>query len=1761
MRKIFCLLLLLAGITNRTLAQGTTMGTAINAGSYSTSGSYSDTKNNSTGFVNNYGQASNDVWYTFTISGATNTVLVSLCGSSFDTYLHVLNSSGTEIATNDDNGPLCTGTQSSLSLSNLAPGTYYVDAEGYSNNTGAIAFSLNVTIVTPLSISYASPQTYSAGTAITTLSPTLSGGTVPAAGQTSTFAGITDSFNQPLGATVDASGNVYIAEGGSHVIRKITPGGQVSVFAGSYSQGFTNGTGTSASFYHPVGLSADASGNIYVADEDNNVIRKITSAGVVTTFAGSGAQGSGDGAAASATFYYPCGVAVDGSGNVYVADAFNNKIRKITSAGMVSTLAGSGTASSVDGTGTSATFNQPFSVVTDASGNIYVTDRVGAKIRKVTPAGVVTTLAGSGTAGFADGTGSAASFNAPTGLAIDKAGNLYVADETNNRIRKITPAGVVTTLSGTGAQGSNNDVGTASTFNLPFAIAANAGGLVYVGDFTTNLIRKIVATPYTVSPALPAGLSLNNATGVISGTPSAVTAQATYTVTANNNNNSATAPLVITVNAAPTPSLSQDQNYVVIYIPNRSGINTDARLDGLKTNKDSVQTTIQYLDGLGRPLQTVQRQASPTAKDIVQTFTYDQFGREIVKYLPYSASSTAYGTYRTDALNAGAGVAQFYNPSGNPATTVTQQTNGIPNTAFPFAQTAFEPSPLNRVMEQGAPGTAWQLSSTPGTGSSNHSVKVVISNNTDSTFTTVITNNSGSRRVAFYTAAINANQSRKLGRANNTAVYDNNQLSVTITRNENWKPGDGCFNTLEEYKDKEGHLVLKRTYNLKVTGTTAAPVKTAEMLSTYYVYDDLGNLSFVLPPGANPDATTAALSQATIDNVCYQYRYDTRNRLVQKKIPGKGWEYVIYNTLDQPVATQDSVQRMKSPQEWTITKYDAIGRTVLTGIYQHTGSTAGIDNHATLQAVADTTSKQWETSVATGIGYTANTWPKTWSTTLSVNYYDSYTGIPGFPGNYDLHTVAGYSKQTQGLLTASKTLVLNTTGDYLWNVPYYDDEGKVIRTFSQHYVGGSSALSLYNYDDVSTIYNFLKSPTQVKRSHYLKNAGGTAGVLTLTETNYYSYDHRGRKLGTSHQMRDGSNTSQTTILLARSDYNEVGQLRYKRLHSINNGANWLQTIDYRYNPRGWLSSINNANLSSDGGLTNNDTSDKFGEELSYDGTTTVAKQYSGSIATAVWKSAPIVIGGTMITPVKQTYDYGYDNLIRLRSAVSSSSTAKDNLYGENVTYDNMGNITGLGRYDNISGKMQIDTLTYTYSNNRVTQVDDASSYAGTVGFQDPVKQANEYTYDGNGNELKDLNKGISSITYNMLNLPQTITKTDGSTVTYVYNAAGNKMRKILVAGGNTTTTEYENGIEYDNSTTTVAFIQTEEGRARYNGSAYVYEYDLKDHLGNSRVTLTPDPNDNSQQTAKLLQENDYYAFGYGIQSTQQTISPKNEYLYNHKELQEETGLYDYGARFYDPMIARWTTVDPLAEKGRRWSPYVYGFDSPIEFTDPDGMWPNWGDIKSMTKAFFKDIKEGVHNLEKVANNPIKTINSLLNNKISDNDIKRAIVHTVVKTVGIITRGSRNDKNILIGTVLAEGAQLGAGEAAKIPEVAKLAEGTKLAEGAKAAEGAKVAEGSKTLINLEEGFGHTFDKHGADATEFVTKRAAGSNMPSGQFLDDQEAAAFIKDNLGKLKNGAVDVPMPEGFPARMVNPDGTFGTPRAIRLVPSGSGVKTAFPVY
>jgi sugar lactone lactonase YvrE len=296
-------------------------------------------------------------------------------------------------------------------------------------------------------------------------------------------------FYKPTDVAVDAVGNVYVADYDNHKIRKISPAGAVTTLAGG-NQGFLDATGTAAQFNNPYGIALDAAGNVYVADYGNHKIRKITPAGLVTTVAGT-TRGFADGAGLTAAkFNNPNGLAVDTAGNVYVADYGNNRIRKISPTGDVSTLAGSDSRGFLDATGTAALFSSPYDVDIDVTGNVYVADYDNRKIRKITPLGVVTTLAGT-TPGFADGEGlTAAQFNDPTGVAVDAAGNVYVADYDNHKIRKISPTGAVTTLAGS-TSGFLDGTATAAQFSNPNGVALDAAGNVYLVDTGNHRIRKI----------------------------------------------------------------------------------------------------------------------------------------------------------------------------------------------------------------------------------------------------------------------------------------------------------------------------------------------------------------------------------------------------------------------------------------------------------------------------------------------------------------------------------------------------------------------------------------------------------------------------------------------------------------------------------------------------------------------------------------------------------------------------------------------------------------------------------------------------------------------------------------------------------------------------------------------------------------------------------------------------------------------------------------------------------------------------------------------------------------------------------------------------------------------------------------------------------------------------------------------------------------------------------------------------------------------
>jgi sugar lactone lactonase YvrE len=369
-------------------------------------------------------------------------------------------------------------------------------------------------------------------------------------------------FYSPTSLATDAAGNIYVADSNNDTIRKITPDGVVTTLAGSPGHaGSTNGQGSAALFSQPYAVAVDGSGNVYVAELLNNDIRKITPDGTVSTFAGAAGQaGSVDGTGTAARFFDPDGIATDSAGNVYVSDfgqpndagmGGNATIRKITPDGVVTTLAGTpGVLGSADGTGAAAQFRVPAGLATDRAGNVYVAEFLDNTIRKITPSGVVTTLAGSpGAQGSVDGIGAAAVFNRPWALTVDPAGDVYETDSGNDTIRRITPDGVVTTIAGSvRVQGDDNGVGSAATFSAPFGIVMSPMGDLYVSTFNSSTIRKLTVPTIGVS-VTPGGTVTGSLTGLQPGT--------TYydrILAFNADGSSVGAILSFTTPATPTPT-------------------------------------------------------------------------------------------------------------------------------------------------------------------------------------------------------------------------------------------------------------------------------------------------------------------------------------------------------------------------------------------------------------------------------------------------------------------------------------------------------------------------------------------------------------------------------------------------------------------------------------------------------------------------------------------------------------------------------------------------------------------------------------------------------------------------------------------------------------------------------------------------------------------------------------------------------------------------------------------------------------------------------------------------------------------------------------------------------------------------------------------------------------------------------------------------------------------------------------------------------
>ncbi|MCS2952322.1 RHS repeat-associated core domain-containing protein [Bacteroides thetaiotaomicron] len=514
---------------------------------------------------------------------------------------------------------------------------------------------------------------------------------------------------------------------------------------------------------------------------------------------------------------------------------------------------------------------------------------------------------------------------------------------------------------------------------------------------------------------------------------------------------------------------------------------------------------------------------------------------------------------------------------------------------------------------------------------------------------------------------------------------------------------------------------------------------------------------------------------------------------------------------------------------------------------------------------------------------------------------DATTGYSEMPG-YGKRYSGGCKGQLTGNWTARLTSQLAGS---TYSVMYYDDRYRVIQRKGNNSLNGMEA--------VYTSYNFEGSPVKEKRVH------SVPGQDIITEVRNYTYDLANRLLQTTYQLNDDA-----PVILVDNVYDEIGRLKTEK----RTGHSKLRT-DYTYNLRSWTKGIN-------GPL--------FHQTLTYqesiDGTTPC---YNGNISSMIWKS-----GGSAATN-EMGYRFTYDGLSRMKDAIygeTNTLSINQNRFSEQITgYDKMGNILSLLRYGQTSatGYGLVDNLSLVYNGNQLQSVDDHapnSVYGNGMEFKDNANQPVEYGYDKNGNLTKDLNKNISNIRYNLINLPSQITFSDGNTIDYEYGSDGRKLRTVHQTGNTILTTDYCGNAIYENGS--LKLLLTETGYVSFPDKKF--HFYLKDHQGNVRVVADKD--------GKLEETNDYYPFG-GTFTTSTSVQP---YKYNGKELDRVSGLnlYDYGARYYDATIGRWCMVDSLSEKYYSFNSYNYCGNNPARYVDPDGNGWNeaWPFLKSSLSFSF-----------------------------------------------------------------------------------------------------------------------------------------------------------------------------------------------------------------
>lgn len=897
-------------------------------------------------------------------------------------------------------------------------------------------------------------------------------------------------------------------------------------------------------------------------------------------------------------------------------------------------------------------------------------------------------------------------------------------------------------------------------------------------------------------------------TGTSYSTPTLTTSTTYYTRTSNTSNGCESSSFPITAYINNNEPASLDKNFIRVENVLISGVTQEEQVSALPVTQKT--TTYKYFDGLGRNLQTVSVQGSPSTSDVIQPYEYDQYGRQLKEYLPYTNSNETNGKFRGDALLSAQ--SNFYTtpPSAVAATSVAA-----------FKTNTFEQSPLNRITEVTGPrDDSW-----------NASPKKVVS----------YTKLNVASEVPYWKDFISGIPERN-------GFYAPNLLVVQETIDEEGK-------ITRVYNNHRGLTVMTRVGN----GT--------DWFDTHYVYSPAGLRMFVIQPegvarlASEFDNAIAADKQLFLDRWAFQYQYDSEQREIAKRVPGyiegtNGWFYTVFDKWNRVVLTQDPEQRTRN--EYTFTKYDRFNRAIITGLYTTTTALA------TLRTNATASNTRFETELNNSTGYTlTSTFPTSGiseANLMTVNYYDnysfvSYTGWDAQTNNFSFINVSGYPQSTElltalkGQVTGAKVRMIGGDGRWLNSVTHYNKKYQPVQVITESHLGG-----------------VVRTTSKFDFAGNLEKEQLFNSYSNLTIQHRYTYDHAGRQLAVYYQVN-----TQPELIMSLSKYNEIGQLVEKNIHSTDNAASFLQSIDYRYNIKGWLTNINNTSFTQNS--SNDDTNDLFGMELQYylqnpvgvGSTGDVVNQkslYDGNISAIKWKT-----DNKQGTPEERIYVFEYDVLSRLTKAHYAKNTSSwsapswvgdSGMFDEIIHgYDKNGNIkvtdatgnplTAITRYGRVeNSKGIIDQLKYGYRlnskhSNRLIDIDDTgNSSIGYVPASASVTE--EYMYDRNGNLKFDHNKSISSIIYNYLNLVKEVqfTRSNGTIdkIEYTYDAAGNKLSQLVrINGTQVWKTDYVGGAQYDNST--LSFFNTKEGRMMSNNGTFDYEYFYKDHQGNVRLVYGP----------------------------------------------------------------------------------------------------------------------------------------------------------------------------------------------------------------------------------------------------------------------------------------------------------------------------------